>query len=164
MVSMQPITQSYLEEPKSCFNKPQIKPYNKGSVMDVLMRESPLLAYIAQVARLDHDLDDLDFKGTCFAPCKEYCSRYWKYFKGNMDHLTARQIILSSCLKAQMKERDLYYSGANRFPSLNRYSYIDISGGCNPLINGNLKIIKADQQCSNGMIQFINGMIEPEMN
>lgn len=163
MVSMQPITQSYMEEPKSCFKKPEIKPYKKGSIMDVLMRESPLMAYIAQVARLDHDLDDLDFKGTCFAPCHEYCSRYWKYFKGNIDHLTARQIILSSCLKAQVKQKDLYY-GPTLYPSLNRYSNIHVSTGCDLVLNGNLKIIKADQQCTNGIIQFINGMIEPEMN
>jgi hypothetical protein len=165
MVSMQPITQSYLDEPSSCFAGPQVRPYNKGSVMDVLMRESPLMAYVAQVARLDHDLDDPGFKGTCFAPCKEYCTRYWNTFQGNLDHLIARQIILSSCLRVQMREQDLY-AEATIFPSLHRYSNIFIRKNkteCQGWINGNLSIVKADQQCTNGMIHFINGMIDPEI-
>jgi hypothetical protein len=158
MASMQPITQSYVEEPKSCYTKPIVKPYNKGSVMDVLVRESPLMAYIAQVARLDYELDDTYFKGTCFAPCKEYCSRYWKDFKGKLDSYTARRIILSSCLGVQMKEQDLY-SEATVFPTLDAHFWIQISD--NGKLNDMLIITKADQQCTNGMIHFTNGLMDP---
>lgn len=157
MVSMQPITQSYMEEPKSCFKKPTIKEYNKGSVMDVLMRESPLMAYIAQVARLDYELDDPTFKKTCFVPCKEYCSRYWKQFKGNTDHLMARRLVLSCCLSVEMREQDLM-TDADVYPTLDALTQLCVSNG---KLNQNLIIVKADQRCVNGMIHFINGMVEP---
>jgi hypothetical protein len=158
MASLQPVTQSYVEEPKSCFTKPVVKPYNKGSVMDVLVRESPLMAYIAQVARLDYNLDDMYFKGTCFAPCQEYCSRYWNTFKGKMDPLTARRIILSSCLEVEMKEQHLY-AEASVFPTLDTESLIYISE--DGKLNNRLIITKADQQCLNGIIHFTNGLIDP---
>lgn len=159
MVSLQPITQSYLDEPESCFKGPILKAYSKGSVMDVLVRESPLYAYIAQVARLDAFLDE-DFKGTCFAPCKEYCSRYWKSFKGNIDHLEARRLILSSCLKAQMTEEHLS-SDAVLYPTLNQHATIQIKfQPCGILLNGQLSIVKADQQCTNGIMHFTNGLMD----
>lgn len=159
MVSLQPITQSYLDEPQSCFKGVLLKTYSKGSVMDVLVRESPLYAYIAQVARIDDFLDS-DFQGTCFAPCKEYCSRYWMRFKGNIDHLEARRFILSSCLKAKMSEEQLS-SDAVSYPTLNQYATLQIQfQPCGILLNEQLSIVKADQQCTNGVIHFVNGLVE----
>lgn len=164
MASLQPVTQSYLEEPSSCFKQPQIKPYNKGSVMDILMQYSPLMAYFAQYALLDGMLDNLETRYTCFAPCKEYCEKYWHLFQGKIDHLKARNLVLSCVVKYKISEKELTHFDI--IPSLNQYSNIDVR--YLPLIktielNRSLMIIRGDIDCTNGVVHLINGLVEPTL-
>jgi len=162
MASMQPVTQSYLEEPSSCFRKPTVKPYNKDSVMDILMNKSPLMAYFAQLAGLDEMLDNPERQITCFAPCKEYCELYWNLFQGNTDHLRARNLVLSCVLKASLTETQL--TQLDIVPTMNRYSSIDIryipeKGSI--LLNQNVYIVQSNLFGINGTVHITNGLIEP---
>lgn len=162
MVSLQPITQSYLEEPVSCFSRPKIKPYHKGSIMDTLMQKSPLMAYFAQISSLDETLNDPEVQYTCFAPCREYCEKYWKVFHNNTDHLKARNLVLSCLIKFNVSEKELTHFDI--IPSLNRYSSIDVryvqrSGKI--VLNQNLFLVESDIHCINGKVHLINGLIEP---
>lgn len=163
MASLQPVTQSYTEEPSSCFKQPQVKPYNKGSIMDTLMNHSPLMAYFAQYSGLDEMLNDTETRYTCFAPCKKYCEMYWNLFQGNIDHLKARNFVLSSVVKYKISEKEL--TNFDIIPSLNRYSTIDVR--YLPLkkvieLNRSLVIVNGDVDCTNGVVHLINGIIEPQ--
>lgn len=176
MVSMQPTNQSYLPEEESCFRLPTTRPYRAGSVMSVLMKHSPIFAYLAQVSALDTRLDSDEFHGTVFAPCREYCDRYWSYFNSDtIDHQRAREMVLAAILPAQMLQNDLYlepdvdvpFTGCETgaFPTLHRYSYLyaDVEPHSQRLkINQTLSIVKGDLQCCNGIVHLLTGLIEPE--
>lgn len=162
MVSMQPIINSYVPETDSCYNLPKIKVYNKGSVMDVLVKESPLFAYLAQVANLDDDLDDPQFNGTVFAPCKEYSNRYYNQFINNIDHLTARRLVLSSLLRSPMMKKDLELSQflptEYRYADMCLYSSLN-SFGIDCLTVNSVPITKAELLCANGVLYITSGLI-----
>lgn len=165
MVSLQPVTQSYLEEPESCFLVSS-KRYRKNSIMDNLMSNSPLFAYLAQVAFLDDMLDSPEFTGTCFAPCEEYCMKYFQVFKDKIDHLKARHIILSSMISVPVTKKELFIN-YQIIPTLDKYNTINLSYSFNTrqmMINDNLKIVVSDIQCNNGTIQLLNGLINPVTN
>lgn len=162
MTSMQPITQSYVEEPSSCFGVPKIKDYHKNSIMDILMHKSPLMAYFAQISGLDKTLDDLETQMTCFAPCREYCEAYWSLFKDNTDHMRARILVLSNVLKYAIPKEKL--TQFDIIPSMYRYSSIDVryqpqTGYVQ--LNNTLHIVQGDIQAENGVVHLINGIIEP---
>jgi|688.fasta_scaffold1296107_1 hypothetical protein len=160
MVSIQPIANSYVPETESCFLLPKTKTYRKGSVMSVLVSQSPLYAYLAQVGNLDDDLDSPEFNGTCFAPCKEYSKRYYHLFFNNIDHLRARNLVLSSLLRAPMYKKDLAKNQI--IPTLFRYSSICVNpytdSGC--LNINNMPIINGDLTCKNGVLHILSGLIQ----
>jgi hypothetical protein len=176
MVSMQPTNQSYLAEEESCFLVPKRKVYRKASLMYALMQHSPVFAYLAQVAMLDDTLDSETFQGTVFAPCKEYCNKYWKVFNSStVDHQRARDLVLSALLCAPMTQRDIYlepdvdvpFNGYKTavLPTLHRYNYIKAQ--VDPmtehlLINKTLAITKGDLMCTNGILHLLTGLIEVE--
>lgn len=158
MVSIQPITQSYIEESESCFLISP-KEYKKGGVMNTLVKYSPLFAFLVQRAFLD-DYLDTEQLGSCFVPSMEYCERYFEIFK-DVDHLRARQIVLSSLVRARLTRINLQESC--ELPSVNRYFYISVKNINNTILltDSNLKIIRSDICCSNGIIHILNGLIDP---
>jgi len=165
MVSIQPVTQSYVEEVESCF-LPSIKNYRKGSLMDNLMVHSPLFAYLAQVGMMDDTLDSPEFRGTCFAPCEEYCRRYFKLFEGNIDHLKARRIVLCSLLKTPVTKEELFRD-YQIVPTLYRYFSLPLSYSFSEQqmkINYNLKIVIPDLQCTNGVLHLMDGLIDADLS
>jgi hypothetical protein len=150
MVSIQPITNSYVEEVESCYFPCVNKVYKKGGIMDILMIQSPLFVYLCQ------------FNGTCFAPGKEYSKKYFKYFYNNIDHLSARKIVLSSLLRAPMSNGQL--KREEYLPTLYRYYDLEFTFNDNSLyINRYLKVIKSDLKCNNGILHLLNGMIDFEV-
>lgn len=158
MVSMQPVTQSYLEEPESCF-KIVPKEYKSKSLMSTLMCCSPLFAYLAQISLLDTMLDSDEFTGSCFAPCEEYCKRYMHIFIDKTDHLTARKIVLASLLPNRIT-KDQLFKDYEILPTLDRYALMYIDSD-KMLINHNLKIVRPNINCSNSTIHLLNGVISP---
>lgn len=165
MVSLQPVTQSYIEEPESCFLVTQ-KKYKKNSMMDTLVNQSPILAYLARVASLDEMLDSEDFNGTCFAPCEEYCNKYFDLFDGHIDHLKARHIVLSSIIPVVVTKEELFMN-YQIIPTLDKYNNIQLNYNFKDrqmYINTNLKIVIADIKCNKGMLHLINGLINPTTN
>jgi len=158
MTSMQPVNISYLKESESCYDT-WCEPieYQKKSVMSRLMRISPLTAFLAQKAKLDTTLDQENFNGTIFACYFEYCQKNHEFFK-NINYLQAKEIILSSMLPNKMYIRDL--TEEEMIPSMNRYTYIDIyQTEGDVFVNGNVKILRSDINCSNGVIHVTNGLI-----
>lgn len=170
MVSLQPITMSYVEEDESCYpppcSEPVYKSYNKGSVMDVLMTYSPLFAYLAQYSKLDNLLNYKEFNGTCFAPCKEYSQKYWDLFYNKIDHLRAKEIVLSSLIKAPMNVSQLKKEQV--LPTLgNAIDNLEFTTDCyNDLYvrtygsNVVVKVVKTDIHCNNGIIHLLNGIVD----
>jgi hypothetical protein len=158
MVSIQPIANSYVPETESCFLLPKLKTYRKGSVMSVLTTQSPLYAYLAQVGNLDDYLDSPEFNGTCFAPCKEYSKRYYHLFLNNIDHLRARNLILSSLLRAPMYKKNL--ENNQIIPTMFRYSSICVMpyGECMKI--NDMPIVNGDLTCENGVIHVLSGLIQ----
>jgi hypothetical protein len=165
MVSLQPVTQSYVEEPESCF-LPSFKNYRKGSLMDNLMVHSPLFAYLAQVGMLDDDLDSPEFKGTCFAPCEEYCRKYFNVFHNQIDHLKARRIVLCSLLRKPVTKEQLF-KDYQIVPTLYRYFNLPLSYSFSEQqmkINHNLTIVIPDLKCNNGILHLTNGLIDADLS
>jgi hypothetical protein len=178
MVSMQPTNQSYFADEESCFLRPAIKPYRKGSLMSIILKQSPIFAFLCQHSQLDTVLDDENFQGTVFAPGKEYCAKYYSYFDpSTIDHQRARELVLAAVLKAPMRQKDLFdeppgdvpFDGCQTavLPTMHRYSYLhaqlDPKNMLFPFrINGSLTIIRGDLQCTNGVLHILNGLIEPE--
>ncbi len=176
MVSMQPTNQSYLPDEESCFLRPQVKPYRKGSLMNILTKHSPIFAYLCQLSRLDQMLDSDEFQGTVFAPCPEYCSKYWELFNSDtIDHQRARELVLASVLRAPMLLRDIFlepdvdvpFPGCqmSTLPTLHRYTTLHAQ--VHPFtqqlqINRQLTVTKGDLQCVNGVLHLLSGMIEPD--
>jgi len=144
--------------------------------MHVLTKQSPIFAYLCQLSQLDQLLDSDEFRGTVFAPCVEYCSKYWERFNSNtIDHQRARELVLSATLGAPMLLRDIFlepdvnvpFAGCQMatMPTLHRYS--SVHAQVHPYtqqlkINGSLTVFKGDLQCVNGVLHLLNGMIEPE--
>ena len=163
MTSMQPVALSYTEEEESCFRVPKMKEYRKGGLMDIIMKYSPLFAYLCQVSNLDDFIDSDEFRGTCFVPCKEYFDKYGSLFmdEPGIDLQKARDFVLSSFLKEPMTFDDLI--GEDIIPSMYRYSSIkfEITYSGTMILNEYLQIIKKNIKCSNGYIHIINGLIEP---
>ena len=176
MVSMQPTNQSYLAEEESCFLRPKQKVYRKGGLMSILMKQSPIFAFLCQVSGLDDRLDSEEFNGTVFAPCREYCDQHWTMFSpSTIDHLRAREMVLAATLARPMRERDLYMEPdvhvpengnlTAALPTLHRYSYLytDVEPGTQLLkINRTLTIVRGDLQCTNGVLHLLSGLIEPQ--
>lgn len=164
MVSLQPVTQSYLEEPVSCFLRPTAKNYRATSLMGVLMRTAPLMAYLAQVAQLDDMLDSDEFHGTIFAPCAEYASRHWKWFNGKIDVQQAREWVLCAVLRKPAKRVELIPAlddWVTRHPSMHRYTELEMRRTAGRLSVNGLDILKCDLLCSNGVVHVLNGLLEP---
>lgn len=169
MVSLQPVTLSYIEETESCF-LPSVKQYKKGSMMDTLMAHSPLMAYFAQIGMLDDQLDSSEFVGTCFAPCEEYCQKYYGIFKDKINHLQARNIVLSSMLNVPMTKEEIFRN-YEILPTLHGYNMIKLrydfkqremmisSSAAGSAVGGAVKIVYPDVKCTNGMVQITNGLI-----
>ena len=172
MVSLQSSNNSYLEETESCYPKPYqliYKSYTKGSIMDVITTYSPLFSYLVQFSKLDYMLDSMEFKGTCIVPCIEYSNTYMDYISKNINILRAREIVLSSLLRAPMLYSNL--QNEESIPTLNRYydlelvHYSDQVFIRNQKIPGNyIQFIKTDLQCKNGVLHLINGLIDPSLN
>lgn len=163
MVSIQSTVISYIEETESCYPTPCTiiyKQYTKGSVMDALMKYSPLFAFLAQYSKLDDLLDSDEFNGTCFAPCLEYSDKYLDFFQKNIDHLKARHIVLASLLRAPMASRNLNYE--QMIPTLNKFFSLDIFLDVNGTVylnNARLKLLKTDYKCTNGILHIVSGLI-----
>ena len=173
---MQPTNQSYFVDEESCFLRPVQKVYRKGSLMSILMKQSPIFAFLCQRSQMDMILDAEEFTGTVFAPGKEYCARYYSMFDTTtIDVLRARELVQAAVLKAPMRQKDLYleppadtpFNGCQTavLPTLHRYSYLHAF--VDPLsqqlrINQNLVILRGDLQCTNGVLHLLNGLIEPE--
>lgn len=178
MVSMQPTNQSYFADEESCFLLPKTKCYRKGSLMSVLMIQSPIFAFLAQKGNLDELLDSEEFSGTVFAPGPEYCQKNFQWFNSStIDHQRAREMVLSATLRHPMTQADLYaesnieipFDGFQtaKLPTLSRYNeiqaYIDPITQ-QPMINYSFVLIKGDLFCSNGVLHLLNGVIEPEIS
>jgi hypothetical protein len=171
MVSLHPVNISYLEETESCFPKTceiRYKSYTKGSIMDVIMKHSPIFSFLAQYSKLDDLLDSMEFNGTCIAPCKEYSDKYFSWISKNIDHLKAREIVLSSLLRSQMLYSNL--ENEESIPTLNPTGYyIELENLNNMLFLRNTKnpgdffiFTKTDLKCKNGVLHLINGLIDPQ--
>lgn len=175
---MQPTNQSYLPEEESCFLLPARKAYRKGGLMNALLKLSPVFAYLCQVGLMDSVIDEEDFHGTIFAPCKEYCDKYWNLFNSStIDHQRAREIVLASTLRAPMRECNLFlepgvdipYLGTRNavLPTLHRYA--NVVARIDPeserlVINEKFLITTGDLMCTNGVIHLLTGLIEPEIS
>jgi hypothetical protein len=160
MVSIGPYTQSYVENPQSCFTEACFKNYRKGTVMHTLVQESPGFAKIAQIARLDDELDSPEFNGTCFAPSKTFFEN--SGFVNKLDPGSARSIVLASLLRAPVQSSYMSLFKSEKLPTRDRFSELYIEGiHGNVLINGNILIIKPDFICTNGILHITNGLIHP---
>ena len=160
MVSIQPINISYIEADESCFLRPIEKVYEKGGMMNALMIYSPIFAYLAQVAKLDGMLDSYEFNGTCIAPCKEYSDKYFKKINRNVDHGTARKIVLHCCLQNQTRQSDMF-DEPKIMPTLNGYTHLKMS--INKRIDNKYIVVTGDLQCTNGILHLVNGLMDPEI-
>lgn len=156
---MQPINISYIKESPSCYDEePVIRPYEDCSVMNTLMRISPLTAFLAQKGKLDRTLDQPDFNGTIFACCKEYSKKNFEAFSKNVNHLQAKGIILSSMLPNRMHAVDIL--NEDQIPTMDRYTYLSITQNADSIIiDSKIKVIYPDIVCSNGIIHITNGII-----
>ena len=160
MVSIQPINISYIEAEPSCFLNPTKKVYEKGGLMNSLMIYSPIFVYLTQIANLDDFLDSTQFRGTIFAPCKEYSNRFFHKIIGNVDHGTARKIVLHCCLYNQIKQKELF-DEPQTIPTMNKLTHIKTS--LNMKIDNKYSVVTGDLQCTNGILHIINGLMDPDI-
>lgn len=161
---MQPINISYIQESPSCYeDESLIRTYEEHSVMDTLMRISPITAFLAQKGKLDITLDQPDFNGTIFACCKEYCKINFDAVSRNINHLQARDIILGSILPNRMYSYDIL--NEDQIPTMDRYTYLGITqnSGSEIVIDSKIRVLYPDILCSNGIIHITNGIISPTL-
>lgn len=138
---------------------------NVGGVMDYIYStpETSLFAYIVARARLENYLDDIELKATVFVPLNSYLlGKYGEEFFRNMSSDTAYRIVRYSVIQGRIEYwllQTLNYAALQPLKSHDRIEMYTHDGQV--VLNDSVVVLPTQQVCNNGVILFVDGLLEP---
>ena len=145
--------------------KREVERGNVGGVMDYLYStpETSLFAYMVDRARLQNYLDDIELKATVFVPLDSYLlAKYGEEFFRNMSSDTAFRIVRYSVIQGRIEYwllATLNYAALQPLKSYDRIEMYTHNGQV--VLNDNVLVLPTQQVCNNGVILFVDGLLEP---
>ena len=123
-----------------------------------------IFLYLVKLSNQEGFLDNLQAQFTLFLQTNSSLQSINRNIFVNMDQGTAYSIVRSSLLKYRIPSEVLEDSPQAYYYTMseeNRLMITNISG--NTYINGNVKIIKKDILCTNGLIHVTDGLFIPNI-
>lgn len=144
---------------------PAARTSTPGSVLHYIYNEPrvSIFAYIVDRARLAAYFDDPEFKNTVFVPVDEHLrARIPHDTFLSMSSDEAYRIVRYSVIQGRIEYwllQSLNYAALQPVKSHDRIEMYVHDGTV--VLNGDVRVIPADRVCSNGVVLFIDGLLEP---